>query len=75
MMALRSYDFRLKRLGRDVLLRPLTSEAYLWLSDYLPPGERRLPASQAHIPEERVTKTLTTLLRAGLTIAPLDIEE
>ena len=72
MTALRSFDFRIKPLGQDLLLRPLTSQAHLWLSDYLPPGERRLPGSQALIPEERVTATLTALLRAGLTIAPVD---
>ena len=71
-MTLRHFDFRIKRLGTNLLLRPLTSQGHLWASDNLPRGERLLPASQRLIPADCVDQTLVALLCAGLTIAPLD---
>jgi hypothetical protein len=73
-MTLQHFDFRLVPCGRDALLRPLTRAGENWLSDHLPPGERRLGA-YALLPQERIADTLTRIMLAGLTIAPLSEQE
>ena len=71
MAALQSFDFRLAACGQDALLRPLTRTGQNWASDNLPRGERRL-GPYALIPAERIDDTLTRILLAGLTIAPIE---
>ncbi len=65
-----SFDFRITALGADMLLRPLTQAGRNWASDNLPKAERRLGRS-AMIPARRIKSTLTDILLAGLTIAPV----
>lgn len=66
-----SFDFRITALGRDMLLRPLTQAGRNWASDNLPKADRRL-GPHAMIPARRIKRTLTEILLAGLTIAPVD---
>ena len=65
-----SFDFRITALGADMLLRPLTQAGRNWASDNLPKTERRL-GRNAMIPADRIKSTLTDILLAGLTIAPV----
>lgn len=66
-----SFDFRITALGADMLLRPLTQAGRNWASDNLPKTERRLGGPNAMIPAPRIASTLTAILLADLTIAPL----
>jgi hypothetical protein len=68
----RSFDFRITGDRACMLLLPLTRAGRHWISDYLPKGERRLSGGTAIIPAERIQETLTSILLAGLSIAPLE---
>jgi hypothetical protein len=70
-MQLRFFDFRVSACGPDIFLLPLTRAGRHWALDHLPPGERRL-GRNCIVPEERIQDTLTSILLAGLTIAPLE---
>ena len=53
-----------------MVMRPLTQAGRDWLSDNLPKGDLRV-GSNAFIPGNRITATLTGILKAGLSIAAI----